>query len=46
MSKTHINAGLDLLIEELPEPSLGFDQEQNAVCSTCEVDRSSREFLG
>lgn len=26
ISKAHINAGLDLLIEELPEFSLGFDQ--------------------
>lgn len=25
MSKTYINAGLDFLIEELPEPSLVFD---------------------
>lgn len=46
MSKTHINAGLDLLIEELPELSLGFDQEQNAVCSACGVERGRRKFLG
>lgn len=26
ISKRHINAGLDLLTEELPEFSLGFDQ--------------------
>lgn len=44
--RTHINAGLDLLIEELSEPSSGFDQEENAMYSTCEVDRGSREFLG
>lgn len=46
MSKTHINTGLDLLIEDLPEPSLGFDQEQNAVCSMCELDRGTGSFWG